>query len=61
MNNRKRIVVPLLIGIIGLTVVTRNPRFADIHAVDALQLLASGMCFGISLGAMIGWLRRRTE
>ena len=47
----------LFIGVIGFGNVSRNPRFASFHTVDVLQLLACGMCFGITLFALIA--RRR--
>jgi hypothetical protein len=34
-----------------------RPRFASFHNVDVLQLLASGMCFGVALAALIALLR----
>jgi len=47
----------LVIGLVGFGNVSRNPRFDSFHAVDVLQLIASGMCFGIALAALIA--RRR--
>lgn len=49
----------LIIGLIGFGNVSRNPRFDSFHTVDILQLLASGMCFGIALAALIA--ARRTN
>ena len=37
------------IGLIGLFQVAQRPRFSAVHAVDAIQLVASGMCFGAAL------------
>jgi formate/nitrite transporter FocA (FNT family) len=51
------IAAPLVIGLIGLTELMHRPRFASIHAVDVLQLLASGMCFGVALVALVMLLR----
>jgi hypothetical protein len=53
MSLRKSPLIPLIIGLFGFGNVSRNPRFASIHTVDVLQLLASGMCFGIALAALI--------
>ncbi len=53
------IVVPLIIGIIGFINLTQRPRFAAFHNVDVLQLLATGMCFGVALSALIVFIRNR--
>lgn len=61
MNSRKPLAsafVVLLIGFIGLANITRQPRFEAFHAVDVLQLIASGMCFGVALSVVIATLRR---
>jgi hypothetical protein len=50
--------VPLLIGLFGVFDFTQRPRFANFHAVDVVQLLASGMCFGIALTALIEFVRK---
>lgn len=59
----KRIVaaifIPILIGMIGFFNLTRRPRFELFHTVDVLQLLATGMCFGIALAALFAMLRGR--
>jgi len=61
MPNRKStftaIVVPLIVGVIGLMNLMRQPRFESFHNVDVLQLLASGLCFGIALAALFALLR----
>ena len=54
------IVVPLIIGLIGFFNLTQRPRFASFHSVDVLQLLASGMCFGVALSALIALIRSRS-
>jgi hypothetical protein len=56
---RRSAVAPLIVGLFGFLNVSRNPRFDSIHTVDVLQLLVSGMCFGIALAALIA--RRRTN
>ena len=40
---------PVIIGMTGLVTLMSRPRFQTYHTVDVLQLLASGMCFGIAL------------
>jgi hypothetical protein len=49
--------MPFLIGMIGFFTLTRRPRFELFHTVDVLQLLATGMCFGIALAALLMILR----
>ena len=45
------VVVPLAIGLFALATVMRRPRFADIHTVDTLELVAAGIMFGLALRA----------
>jgi hypothetical protein len=49
--------VAAMIGLIGLMPLTRNARFESFHTVDVLQLLASGMCFGVALAGLFNKLR----
>jgi hypothetical protein len=49
--------VPLIVGLIGLFNVVRQPRFEAIHTVDVVQMVASGMCFGVALVAVIALFR----
>lgn len=66
MERNKRIVpaiiMPVIIGMVGLFALMRQPRFETFHTVDVLQLLASGACFGVALAALVYLLRgtRRT-
>lgn len=48
-----------MIGCIGISNSARNPRFESFHNVDILQLLASGMCFGVALTTLVVYLRVR--
>lgn len=61
MLNRKSlipaVVAPLVVGLLGLMSLMNRPRFASIHNVDVVQLLASGMCFGVALAMLIAQLR----
>ena len=52
MLNRKNLAnarVPVLIAIMGLLLLLRQDRFASYRAVDVLQFVGSGMCFGAAL------------
>ena len=63
MKNRRKVVagifVPLLVGLIGLFNVASKPRFETFHAVDVVQLIATGMCFGAALGMLVLFFRGR--
>ena len=53
------IFVPAFVGLIGLFSLINRPRFQAYHTVDVLQLLASGMCFGIALAGLLRTMRER--
>jgi hypothetical protein len=61
MLNRKAlvsaVVLPLFIGLVGLTNLVHQARFESYRNVDVLQILASGMCFGVALSALFALLR----
>ena len=42
-------IVPLVIGLAGLHRVTQSPTFEIYRAVDIVQLLVSGACFGATM------------
>jgi hypothetical protein len=47
------IFILILVGSIGLVTLMGRPRFQMYATVDVLQLLASGLCFGLALGALL--------
>jgi hypothetical protein len=55
------VAAPLIVGFIGLVNLMQRPRFASYHNVDVIQLLASGMCFGVALTALVALLGGRRE
>jgi hypothetical protein len=63
MQNRRpaivAIFVPILVGSIGLIHLMSQPRFESIRTVDVVQLLGSGLCFGIALTALFAMIRNR--
>jgi len=61
MPNRKPFAFSFLVGVIAIINVVRNPRFATIHTVDVVQLVAAGMCFGLALMALLGKLKPRSK
>ena len=50
--------LPLLFGLLSLFNMIGKPRFATFHAVDVVQLIATGMCFGVALATLVAFLRR---
>ena len=53
------ILILIVIGSIGLFDLMQRPRFQAFHAVDVLQLLATGMCYGFALAMIIVFLQKR--
>ena len=53
------IVFPLAVGLVSLAIVARRPRFASIHTVDVLELVAAGVMFGLALRALAMWIHDR--
>jgi hypothetical protein len=48
-----------IIGVIGVTELLGNHRLETYRTVDVVQLVASGMCFGVALMWIIGRLREK--
>jgi hypothetical protein len=68
MTNRKSgpsimlFLMPLIIGLAGLSRVMNSAHFAAYRTVDVVQLLGSGVCFGASMVGIIMLLRQsRTD
>jgi hypothetical protein len=51
------IVISLVVGITSLTTVISRPRFSGYASVDVLELVVSGVCFGIALVAIVRTVR----
>ena len=49
--------VPLIVGLAGFFRLASQPNFANIRAVDVVQLTGSGVCFGVALMAAVLYLR----
>jgi len=64
MFNRKAVTsafaMPLIIGLIGLMNLMHQERFASFRSVDVLQMIGSGMCFGVALSALFAMVRGRS-
>ncbi len=56
-RNLPSIVILIVVGFIGVFALMQRPRFQAFHTVDVLQLIASGMCFGVALARI--FMRRR--
>ncbi len=50
-------IIPLLIGCAGFYRVAQSPSFEMYRAVDIVQLLGSGVCFGAAMVGIIFMLR----
>ena len=50
-------IIPLLVGFAGFYRVTQSPSFEMYRAVDVVQLLGSGVCFGAAMVGVIFMLR----
>ena len=47
---------PLFIATMGFAAfvnMASSPRFATFHTIDVVRLIASGMCFGAALAALL--------
>jgi hypothetical protein len=51
-------IIPLLVGFAGFYRVTESPSYELYRAVDIVQLLGSGACFGAAMVGVIFMLRR---
>jgi len=49
--------IPLLLGLAGFYRVTQSPHFDLYRAVDVVQLMGSGVCFGATMVGVIFMLR----
>ena len=61
MRNRRVALVLLAFGLVSFLRILGNPRLQALHGSDIVQLVASGMCFGGALVALLGPLTRRKE
>jgi hypothetical protein len=50
-------ILPLLVGGVGVYRVTQSPSYQLYRAVDIVQLLGSGVCFGAAMAGIIFMLR----
>lgn len=53
------VAVLIVVGSIGFLNLTQRSRFQAFHKVDVLQLLATGMCYGIALAGIFSLVRRK--
>jgi hypothetical protein len=59
-ERRRRLVpiwVPLLLGLMSLSNMLSRPRIALLHGSDIVQMIGTGMCFGVALATLIAFLR----
>ena len=53
--------VPLLFGLMSLTNVLTRPSLQAVRAVDEVQLVATGVCFGAALVGFGYFMRDRRQ
>ena len=51
------VVVPAVAGLLAVIELAGSPRFHAFRIVDVVQLVASGMCFGVALSAFFSIVR----
>ena len=62
MDNRRKLIpfwVTLMFGLMSLFSMISKPSFATIRGPDAVQLIGTGMCFGVALATLVVFLRGR--
>ena len=60
MNQRKRLFVPLFLGMMGFGAffnAMNSPSFAAIRAIDVVRLIAAGACWGVAFVGLVGAFR----
>lgn len=56
MARSSRFLMPIILiaaGVIGIAALVERPRYQTYHAADIVQLVASGMCFGVALARLL--------
>ncbi len=56
-----RFLMPIILiaaGVIGIADLVERPRYQTYHTVDIVQLVASGMCFGVALARLLARSRK---
>jgi hypothetical protein len=56
---RTAVFIGVSFGAIGLLSMAARARFEAIRAVDGVQLIGAGMCFGVALVGIVMILRKR--
>ena len=56
MRNRRVVflVLMFMFGLFALLGSMSGPRFEAFHGSDVVQLVASGLCFGVGFGVLLG-------
>jgi hypothetical protein len=50
----------IIFGSLGFMRAARSPRFEMLHAIDIVELMASGMCIGVAM-ATLGMIVRQSR
>jgi hypothetical protein len=51
----------LIFGIISLFNLMNRPSFASMRGPDVVQLIGIGMCFGVALATLVGYIINRRQ
>jgi hypothetical protein len=46
-------IILIAAGVIGIADLVERPRYQTYHTADIVQLIASGMCFGVALARLL--------
>ena len=61
MSNRRKPLATffglLFMGLAAFSNIASKPRFETFHRTDVLQLICSGMCFGVAFVALVNFIR----
>ena len=63
MSNRRKLYlffVLLFFGLSSFLNIASKPRFETFHAVDVVQLIGIGMCFGAAIATLVIFFRGRS-
>ena len=55
------IFVPALVGLSALFTVISRPRFQTYQTVDVIELVASGLCFGVAFVGLVWMLKGKVD
>ena len=60
-SSRLRGLFVALLGVMALFASLSKPRVEALHGTDIMGLIGAGMCFGVAVVALLGWLKVRDD